>query len=112
MPLKENVDLVVKSENDTELDESWQHKATAEPRQLSNEQLKSICMSYGIPFTNKTNEKLVETVLLGPVINQSITEVENFLNFNPSHRTGMTKVTNSTLAEIDRQELDIFWPVA
>ena len=79
--LKGNLGIETKSEANTELVVSWQHKSSLELKQSSKEQSKSLCKSYGRPFSNKKKDKLVETVLLGPVINQSITEIE-FLKYS------------------------------
>ena len=87
--LKENFSIDNKSVADAELDESQQHNETQELRQLSHEQLKQICRSYGRTFSNENKEKLVETVQLGQLIDQSITDAEFFLcihSFNLSHR--------------------------
>ena len=43
---------------------------------------KNNCKSYGRPFSNKNKDKLVDTVLLGPVESQSITEVEKILKYS------------------------------
>jgi hypothetical protein len=51
--LKQDLGLHIKSEDEAERDESWQHKTAAELKHLSNEQLKAICKSYGRPFSNK-----------------------------------------------------------
>ena len=80
--LKENLGLDIKSKSDAEHDKSWQHKTPAELRQLSNDQLNVIFKSYGRPFSNKNKEKLVKTVLQGPMIGQSITEVEKILKYS------------------------------
>ena len=80
--LKDNLGLEIKSEVEAEINSSWQHKTQAELRQLSNEQLKTICKSYGRPFSNKNKEKLIETVLLGPLVSQSIAEVEKILKYS------------------------------
>ena len=80
--LRDDLGLDIKSESETELDKSWQHKTTTELKQLSNDQLKLICKSYGRPFSNKNKDKLVETVQLGPVMNQTITEVEKILKYS------------------------------
>ena len=80
--LRDNLGLDIKSKYKAELDESWQHKTHAELRQLSNDELKTIYKSYGRPFSNKNKEKLVETVLLGPLVSHSITEVEKILKYS------------------------------
>jgi hypothetical protein len=51
--LKENLGIETKSEANTELVVSWQHKSSSELKQFSKEQLKSLCESYGRPFSNK-----------------------------------------------------------
>jgi hypothetical protein len=80
--LKEDLGIQIKTQDESERDDSWQHKTAAELKQLSNEQLKTICKSYGRPFSNKNKDKLVDTVLLGPVESQSITEVEKILKYS------------------------------
>ena len=55
----------------------------------SNEQLKYLRKSHERPFLKKRNNQLVETVILGPTIYQSITELNKFCStpfFNHSHR--------------------------
>ena len=80
--LKEDLGLQIKSQEEVERDDAWQHKTPAELKQLSNDQLKAICKSYGRPFSNKNKDKLVDTVLLGPMENQSITEIEKILKYS------------------------------
>ncbi len=74
--------LEIKSEIEAEIDESWQHKTNAELRHLCNEQLKTICESYGRSFSNKNKEKLNKTVLQGPLVSHSITEAEKILKYS------------------------------
>ena len=80
--LRENLGLETKSKEEAENYNSWQHKTQAELRQLSNEQLKTICKSYGRPFSNKNKEKLIETAFMGPLVSQSITKVEKILKYS------------------------------
>ena len=87
--LRDNLGLDIKSKYKAVLDESWQHKTQAELRQLSNDKLKTICKSYGRPFSNKNKVKLVETVPLGPLVSHSITEVEKISKYSflqPLHK--------------------------
>jgi len=76
--LKFDFGIDVRSEADMEVDVLWQHKDPFDLKKLSNDQLKTICKSYDRAFSNKKNDQLMETVLLGPAMNQSIREVEFF----------------------------------
>lgn len=58
------------------------NKTQAKMRQLSNYQLKTICNSYRRPFSNKNKGKFIETLLLVPLVSQSITEVEKVLKYS------------------------------
>lgn len=76
--------LEIKSEIEAEIDESWQYKTNAELRHLCNEQLKTICKSYGRLFSNKNKEKFNKMVLQGPLVSlsHSITEAEEILKYS------------------------------
>ena len=80
--LKEDLGINVKSVDDIEIDISWQYKDASELKKLSNDQLKQICKSYGRTYSNKKKEELVDTVLMGPVMTQTITEVEKILKYS------------------------------
>ena len=80
--LKDDLGLTLRSIGDIDVDISWQHKERAELRKLSNEELKKICKSYGRTFSNKKKDELVETVKEGPVVTQSITEVEKIIKYS------------------------------
>lgn len=54
--LQNNLGLKVSSDADTKLDESWQHKTSAELKHITNEQLKSIYKYYGRPVSNKNKD--------------------------------------------------------
>jgi hypothetical protein len=86
--------------------------------------LKVICKSYGRPFSNKNKEKLVETVLEGPMIGQSITQVERILKYSflqsltqedhSAHKLGslnkdiVCSVSNSNVSKFGWELLDAF----
>jgi hypothetical protein len=80
--LKTDLGLALRSAEDVEVDISWQNKAESELKQLTNEELKAICRSYGRTFSNKKKDQLIATVKLGPVMTQSITEVEKVLKYS------------------------------
>jgi hypothetical protein len=77
--LKDDLGLAVRNAEDVELDISWKDKSDAELKQLSNDELKKICKSYGRTFSNKKKEDLIKTVQEGPVSSQSITEIEKII---------------------------------
>ena len=74
--LKDDLGIDVRSVADVKINISWQHKDINDLKQLSNEQLKQIYKSYGSPFSNKKKDQLTDTMKQGPIINQSITEIE------------------------------------
>ena len=80
--LKNDLGLALRSAEDVEVDISWQHKSEADLRQLSNEELKVICNSYSGTFSNKEKDQLIATVNLGPVMMQTIREVEKILKYS------------------------------
>jgi hypothetical protein len=79
---KDDLGLSLRSVDDIDVDISFQHKERSELRKLSNEELKNICKSYGRTFSNKKKEELVDTVKEGPVVSQSITEVEKIIKYS------------------------------
>jgi hypothetical protein len=80
--LKNDLGLSIRSIADIGVDISWQHKEAAELKKLSNDQLKQIRKSYGRTFLNKKKDQLVDTVKEGPIMLQSITELEKILKYS------------------------------
>ena len=80
--MKDDLGLAVRNAEDVELDISWKDKSDAELKQLSNEELKMICKSYGRTFSNKKKDELIKTVKEGPVNSQSITEMEKIIKYS------------------------------
>lgn len=58
--------LLMKDEVQMDADDSWQHKPIEELKALTNDQLKTICKTYGQPHSNKKKDQLSDTIRLGP----------------------------------------------
>ena len=89
--LKNDLGLNIRSEEDVDLDVSWQFKEVNELKKLSNEELKMICRSYGCTYSNKKKDDHVKTVREGYLwrrrVSQRLRRSSSTLFFSPFLRT-------------------------